>query len=130
MNHFFIWIMLAYSIFPIWIIIMIPQATERQVVISRIKHAIPALLLTVMNISALIYYLRFQKIPFMIEGTYLYLIPPLFLLLVAIVWNAGRRTEKWIQMELAGREIERIRFQKGAKSRHVIASSIDDAEML
>lgn len=130
MSGFVFFAILAYSVFPIWVLLMVPQVTEKQIQISRMKHAIPAFLLTLINISVLIYYWYFKKLPFIREGTYLFLIPPLFLLLVVIVWNAGRRQEKFIQMDLAGKEIEKVRFRKGAESRHVIASSIDDAEML
>lgn len=130
MDGFVFFIILAYSVFPIWILLMIPNVVEKEILISRIKHAIPAFLLTVINISVLIYYWYFEKLPFMKEGTYLFLIPPLFLLLVVIVWNAGRRQEKFIQMDLAGKEIEKVRFQKVAGSRHIIASTADDVEML
>jgi len=129
MDIFFFFMILIYSIFPIWIIMMIPQTLEKEIKVSRMKHAIPAVLLTLINISGIIYCWYFGKNPFMMEGTYLFLIPPLLLLLVVIVWNSGRREEKLIQMEIAEKEIEQVRFQKGTSNRQIITSS-DDIEML
>lgn len=122
---------LFYALIPIFILISAFKTDNVQIRKNRICHAIPALVLTLINIGMFSYYFLTKKIFFISQDDFTFLIPGLLLLVTLIVWNAGRRYEKVIQMKITSEEIERVRFRKGDSSRQQITiSSNDDEEML
>ena len=131
MNWFLILLLLIYGAIPLWILLQVFQVENKRIRKNRIKYAIPSLILTIINITALGYYFCFKHIPFIRWDDNTYLIPGLALLLVIIIWNSGKKQEKFIQMDITGEEIERIRFKKGDSNRHSLTiSSEDEDEML
>lgn len=131
MSWFLILLLLIYGAIPFWIILQVFQTLNKRIRVNRIKHAIPALILAIINISGLCYYWCFGHIPFINWEDKTYLIPGLALLLVIIIWNSGRKQEKFIQMDITGEEIERVRFRKSSTNRQSLTiSSEDEGEML
>ncbi len=128
MNGIILGISLIYALIPILIIFRIFKVVEKKIRFCRFLYAIPAILLTIVNVSIFVYHYFIAEFTLFDGNSYAFLIPALALLLVLIVYNSGRRQEKILRTELAGQEIENVRFRKGDSLRNqlVITSSESD----
>lgn len=122
---------LIYALVPVALLLRCFQAIDKRIRACRIRYAIPSLLLTLINIGTFLYHWFVQKVPFFRFDNLTFLLPALALLLVLIIWNAGRRKEKIIQAEITSDEIEKVRFQKWTNHRQQITvTSSDEDELL
>jgi len=121
-------IFLIYALIPIFILIRVPKTLDKKIKFCRFRYAIPALVLTIINVSCFIYAQFIGEFTLFEENPYAFLLPGLSLLLVLIVFNAGKRQEKILQASLTEREIEKVRFQKGSAKRKQIVISTDRGE--
>lgn len=124
-------IFLIYAIIPVLIVINIAKTDNKKIRKCRLLYAVPAIILTIVNVIGFLYNEFYQKINFFSENPYAFLLPGLSLLLVLIVYNSGKKQEKMIQIEIASNEIDKVRNSGASQKRHnVIFSKEDEIEKL
>jgi len=122
---------LIYALLPVIIIINITKTDNKKIKKCRFIHSIPAIILTLINISYFIYDQFYKKITLFQEYNYAFLLPGLSLALVLIIYNSGRKKEKLIQTEIATEEIEKVRNVSSNNKRHdVILTQDEEIEKL
>ncbi len=104
-------IFLIYFIIPLIILIKIPVASNKKIKRNRILYAIPAAILTLLNIGYGIYLWQTDQWSILDEPSSLF-VPGVLLLFVIIISNIGKKKERILQSELASQAIEDARYAK------------------
>lgn len=124
-------IFLIYALIPVLIAINITRTDNKRIKRCRLIYGIPAIILTIVNVSGFLWHNFYQKITLFQDNSLFFLVPGLSLSLVLIVYNSGKKQEKIIQTEIASSEIDRVRNSGTSQKRHdVILSSDDEIEKL
>ena len=121
-------IFLIYALLPVIIVIRVPRTTDKRIKKCRLRYAIPAIILTTLNVAYFIYTQFIDEFHVFDESEYAFLLPGLSLALTLIVFNAGLREEKSIHKQLTGEEIEQIRFRKTSTSRTQLSLDLEEEE--
>ena len=124
-------IFLIYALIPVLIAINITRTDNKRIKRCRLIYGIPAIILTIVNVSGFLWHNFYQKITLFQHNSLFFLVPGLSLSLVLIVYNSGKKQEKIIQTEIASSEIDKVRNSGTSQKRHnVILSSDDEIEKL
>jgi len=117
---------LIYALIPVMIILNITKTDNKKIRKYRFIYGIPAIILTIFNVSLFIYNQFYKKITLFDENSFAFLLPGLSLLLVLIIYNSGRKQEKIIQTEIAATEIEKARNIRINNKRHNVVLSYEE----
>ena len=122
---------LIYALIPVIIILNITRTDNKKIRKCRFIYGIPAIVLTIINVSLFIYNEFYKKLELFEENSLAFLLPGLSLLLVLIIYNSGRKEEKLIQTEITASEIEKVRNIRTVNKRHqVVLSREEEIEKL
>lgn len=122
---------LIYALIPVIIVLNIFKTDNKKIRKCRFIYGIPAIILTIVNVSLFVYDQFYESLTIFEENSFMFLVPGLFLLLVLIIYNSGRREERIIQTEIASSEIEKVRDVGKMNKRHnVILSHEEEIEKL
>lgn len=120
---------LIYAIIPIVIILQIPITMSKQIFWCRFYHALPAIVLTIINVVGFSYHNFVKPITVFQDNPYFFLVPGLMLAATLIIFNKGKKKERIIQTELTSQEIEKIRFNKNKTKQNQIVIELDEEEI-